>query len=72
MQRDRLIGPRGYGLLMIGIGLFALLLATISHRRNMQALRKKYVHVEYSLATVLAAAISVLGIVALIAVIFRQ
>jgi putative membrane protein len=72
VQRDRLIGPRGYGLLMIGIGLFALLLATISHRRNMQALRRKHVHVPYSLAAVLAAAISLLGIFALIVVIFRQ
>jgi putative membrane protein len=71
-QRDRLIGPRGYGLFMIGIGLFALLLATISHRRNMQALRRKYVHVPYSLAAVLAAVISLLGFLALIAVIFRQ
>ena len=71
-QRDRLIGPRGFGLIMIGMGLFALLLATISHRRDMQALRRKYVHVPYSLAAVLAAAISLLGIFALIVVIFRQ
>jgi inner membrane protein YidH len=65
-ERDRLIGPRGFGLFMIGIGLFALLLATISHRRNMQALRHKYVHVQYSLAAVLAAVISVLGLLAFI------
>src|SRR5882762_10950925 len=32
-HRDRLIGPRGYGLFLIGLGLFTLLLATISHRR---------------------------------------
>lgn len=72
VQRDRLIGPRSYALLMIGIGLIALVLATISHRRNMEALRKKYIHVQYSLAFVLAALISVLGVLALIAVIFRQ
>lgn len=71
-QRDRLIGPRGYGLFMIGIGLFALLLATISHRREMQALRQKYVHVPYSLAAMLAAVIALLGIFAFIVVIFRQ
>ncbi len=69
---DRLIGPREFGMFMIGIGLLALLLATISHRRDMQALRKKYVHVQYSLAAVLAAVISVLGILLFIAVIFRQ
>ena len=71
-QRDRLIGPRGFGLIMIGMGLFALLLATISHRRDMQALRHQYVHVPYSLAAMLAAVISLLGIFAFIVVIFRQ
>ena len=71
-QPERLLGPRGYGLLMIGTGLFALLLATISHRRDMQAMRKTYGKVPYSLAAVLAAAISILGIVAFLVVIFRQ
>ena len=71
-ERDRLIGPRGYGIFMIGTGLLALLLATISHVRNMQTLRHKYGHVQPSLAAVLAAAISLLGIFALIAAIFRH
>jgi len=70
-QPARLIGARGYGLLMIGTGLLALLLATISHRRAMQALREKYVDVPYSLAAVFAAVISLLGILAFIAVMFR-
>jgi len=70
--RGKLIGPRGFGLFMISIGLFALLLATISHRRNMKAMREKYGGVPYSLAAVLAAVISVLGILALLTVIFRQ
>jgi putative membrane protein len=68
----RVIGARGYGLFMIGSGLLALLLATISHRRAMQALRERYVDVPYSLAAVFAAVISLLGILAFIAVIFRQ
>lgn len=70
--REGMIGPRGYGLLMIGTGLFALLLATISHRREMQAMRKTYGKVPYSLAAVLAAAISLLGIVSFFAVVLRQ
>ncbi len=70
--RQGLIGPRGFGLIMIGIGLFCLLLATISHIRNMRALRAKYIEVEYSLAALLAGVISLLGILAFIAVIFRQ
>jgi len=71
-QPGQRIGARGYGLFMIGTGLVALLLATISHRRAMQALRKKYVVVPYSMAAVLAAVISLLGVLAFIAVIFRQ
>jgi len=71
-QSGRLIGARGYGLFMIGTGLLALLLATISHRREMKALREKYVEVPYSMAAVFAAVISFLGILAFIAVIFRQ
>jgi len=68
----KLIGARGYGLLMIGTGLLALFLATISHRRAMKALRAKYVEVPYSMAAVLAAVISLLGILAFVAVIFQQ
>jgi inner membrane protein YidH len=68
----QLIGARGYGLFMIGTGLLALLLATISHRRAMRTLREKYVEVPYSLAAVLAVVISLLGILAFMAVIFRQ
>jgi putative membrane protein len=68
----RVIGARGYGLSMIGTGLLALLLATISHRRDMKALRKKYVEVPYSMAAVFGAVISLFGILAFIAVVFRQ
>jgi len=71
-QPERLIGARGFGLFMIGTGLLALLLATIAHRRDMQTLREKYVEVPYSMAAVFAAVISLLGILAFIAVIFRQ
>jgi len=67
------LGPRGYALLMIGIGVTALALATIEHRRSMQALRTEYGHVvPYSLATSMAGLIALLGIVGLLAVAFRQ
>jgi putative membrane protein len=67
-----LIGPREFALTMICIGLFALLIATLQHRRDMKALREEHPGVPYSLATVLAALISGLGILALVAVIFRH
>ena len=68
----QLIGSRGYGLLMISIGLAALLLATWQHRRDLEALRAQYGEVPYSLATVIAGLIAVLGLVSLVLVILRQ
>jgi len=69
---DRLLGPREFDLIMIGIGLTALFLATLQHFREMRTLRGNYPEVPYSLATVLAALISILGILAFIAVLLRQ
>ena len=67
------LGPRGFALMMIGIGLTTLVLATIEHRRSLRALRTEYGElVPYSLATVLALLIAVLGILGLLAVAFRQ
>ena len=58
---------------MIGIGLTALVLATAEHRRNMHALRTDYGHlVLYSLATIIAGLIALLGVLGLLAVAFRR
>lgn len=69
---DRIFGPREFALLMIGIGLLALLFATVQHRRDMVTLRVQSPGVPYSLATVLAGLLSILGVVAFLAVVFRQ
>jgi putative membrane protein len=71
-KTGRLIGPREFAFLMIVIGLVSLLMATLEHRRNLRALRAEYPGTQRSLATVLAALISILGLAALLAVIFRQ
>ena len=70
--QERLLGPREFATLMISIGVIALALATWQHRRDMKALRSAYPEVPYSLATVLAGLMSVLGVMALLAVLFRQ
>jgi putative membrane protein len=70
--RERLLGPRQYALLMIGIGIVALVLATMQHVRDMRALRATHADIPYSMATILAGLISLLGVIALLAVIFRQ
>jgi putative membrane protein len=65
------IGPRGFALMMLATGVVVLVIATAEHRRSMVALRAEYRIVPNSLATVLAAFISLLGVLGLIAVVFR-
>jgi putative membrane protein len=71
-QPHRLLGPREFAILMIGTGLIALLLATIEHTVNIRMLRKQYGHVQRSLAGFMAALISLLGLIGLLAAIFNQ
>jgi putative membrane protein len=68
---EGVLGFRGFALLMIAIGLTALLLATVEHRRNMQALRAEYGPMPYSLAALVAALIGVLGVLGLLSVLLR-
>jgi putative membrane protein len=68
----KLFGPREFALLMIGIGIIVLVLATLQHRRDLERLRAEYHEVPYSTATLLAALIAGLGIVGLLAVFFHQ
>jgi putative membrane protein len=66
------IGPRGFGLIMITIGVLILVLATIEHRREVRALRDQYgVLVPRSLATYTAGLIATLGVLLLLAAVFR-
>ncbi len=37
-----LLGPRGFGLALIGIGLLSLLLGRVEHGRDLRALRQQY------------------------------
>jgi putative membrane protein len=69
---ERLIGPRQFASLMIVIGIVALLLATLEHRRDLKALRTQYPGEHRTLAGIIAGLVSLLGFVALVAVVFRQ
>jgi putative membrane protein len=69
---ERLIGARGFALIMIATGLVALLLSTLEHRQSMQAMRREFGHIPASTATIVAALISLLGILAFVAVILRS
>ncbi len=71
-QRTRLIGPREFSMALVIIGLGAMVFATLEHRRNVRSLKDQYPDMPRSLAGPLAALVSTLGIVAFVAMIFRQ
>jgi putative membrane protein len=66
-----LIGARGFGLVLIGIGLLSLLLGTLEHRRDLKALRAGYPGMPASVSAVVAVLMGALGALALVAVIVR-
>ena len=68
---EGIIGLRGFAMLMIGIGLTALMLATIQHRRDRLGLEAEYGQVPYSLAAVVAALVAVLGVLGFLSVLLR-
>jgi putative membrane protein len=69
---ERLVGPRGFALIMIIFGIISLLAGTVQHVMSLRQLRAEYPAAPRSVAALLAGLISILGILALIAVIFRQ
>ena len=71
-RSSALFGAREFGFVMISIGLVVVLLATIQHVTTMHKLRAQYVDVPYSLAAVVALLVSVLGILALLTIVFHQ
>ncbi len=71
-EQQGLLGPRVYGFAMIFTGLVAIVLAILQHRRDLIALRREGAHVPWSQATLVGALVSILGLLGLAAVIFRQ
>ncbi len=63
-----LLGPRGFGLALIGIGLLSLLLGTFEHARDLRALRLQYGDMPRSTSKVIAGVIAALGLFSLFAV----
>ena len=66
-----IIGPRGFALMMISIGLIALCLATIQRRQDNQMLKATYGEVPRSVAGTIAALVALMGVFAFIAVVMR-
>ena len=69
---EPVVGSRGFALIMIAIGLMALLLSTLEHRRNLQAMRAEFGHIPGSTAAIVAVLVSLLGLLAFVAVLLRS
>jgi putative membrane protein len=68
---SHLLTPRQFGMIMIGTGLAALALATIDHRRNMRRMQDEYGAASRSVAMAVAVIVSGMGLLALVAALFR-
>jgi inner membrane protein YidH len=68
---ESMVGLRGFATLMIGIGLTALLLATLQHRRDRLELQAEFGPMPYSLAGFVAVLVAVLGVLGLLSVVLR-
>jgi len=66
------LGPRNFALVLIGLGLGALVLATVQHRADLRRLEAQYGALPRSTAAIVATIAALLGIVALVLVFLRQ
>ena len=69
--RDPYVSPQVFGVAMILVGLAALILGWIQHRQELRALRSDYGPMRYSIAAIVAALVSGLGVIALLGVTLR-
>ena len=68
-----LVGPRGFGVILIGIGLFSLVLGTLDHANDMRALRRMYPGMSIrSKAGLIALAVGGLGLLAMLAALLNK
>ena len=71
-QRKYLIGARQFGLLLVSVGLISLVLATLQYRQNIRMPGEEYRGRPRSVAVIVVWLISILGILALTMMIFRE
>lgn len=68
---SHLLSPREFGMIMIGTGLVALAFATIDHRRNIKQMHDEYGSTDRSVSMTVAVIVSVMGLLAFAAALFR-
>lgn len=59
---QQVVGARTFGMIMIGVGVVTLIVASVQHRVQMQRLKAHYPEAPFSLALILAGLIALLGI----------
>jgi putative membrane protein len=70
--REPLVSPQVIGSFMIVVGLVALILAWTQHRQELRALRTDFGEMRYSIASIVAAMVAALGVLALLGVTLRM
>lgn len=70
-RRSPIVSPWVVGLVLIVLGLLALTLAWIQHNQEMKALADQLGPMPYSISSLMAGLIAVLGVIALVVVIWR-
>ena len=70
--RDPYVSPQVFGFAMIVVGLVALILGWVQHRQELRALKVEFGPMRYSIASIVAAMIAGLGVMALLGVTLRM
>ena len=66
-----IIGPRGFAIIMISIGLLGLLLAGVQHHSSLKLMKAEFGDIPRSVAGPVATVVALLGVLALITVVLR-
>lgn len=70
--REPFVSPQVIAAVMVVIGITALILAWIQHRQELAALRLEFGPMRYSIASIVAAMIAGLGVLALLSITLRM
>jgi putative membrane protein len=68
----RIVGPREFALTMVGLGVLSMLFGTIEHWENLRELHAQGGEGKWSKTGLIAGLVSMLGIAAIVLMLFRQ
>ncbi len=68
----RLLGPREFALTMVVLGILSMLFGTVEHWENLRSLRAQGARARWSKSGLIAGLVSLLGLAALVLILFRQ